>query len=169
MSADLHSSAFVSEEQRAQGASGSSEIPVRFANTGVNGGRNVSIPYSWNRTPSAAKSLALAIVDEAPVAHGWVHWLVIDIPAQTTAIPEGASGTSAMPSGSVELANSFGGAGYGGPQPPAGTGPHPYVATLYALDVARLALPSSARIAEFKRAIASHVLAQETCRGTFGR
>lgn len=170
MTLEFTSSAFTPEEQRAAGSAGSSAIPVRFANTGIAGGHNVSIPYAWRLSDAgAAKSFALAIIDEAPVAHGWVHWLVADIPASMMALPEGASGTDAMPAGSIELGNSFGKTGYGGPQPPAGTGAHPYVATLYALDVEHLGLASSATRADFQRAIAGHVIAQATCTGTFGQ
>lgn len=133
------------------------------------GGSNVSIPFEWRGAPASTKSFALALVDLAPVAHGWVHWLVVDIPPTTTALPRGASGTSAMPSGSRELANTFGFLGYGGPQPPAGTGNHEYRATLYALDASSVPLPAKPSFAQFQSAIAGHVLAQTSVSGLYGR
>jgi Raf kinase inhibitor-like YbhB/YbcL family protein len=171
MAFSLTSSAFVAREQGADGGSqaGSSRIPDMFAMKAVRGGQNVSIPYSWSGTPADTRSFALALVDEASVAHHWVHWLAIDIPAQSRELAQGASGTSAMPSGARELRNSFGFDGYGGPQPPAGTGAHPYVATIYALDLDRLGVAQNASRDAVLAAVRGHVLATATCTGTFGR
>ena len=104
------------------------KIPIQYAMPGA-GGRNISVPLSWKNTPSGTNSFALSMVDPHPVAQNWVHWLGIDIPANVTSLEEGAS-RKKMPLGSVELRNSFGDTGYGGPQPPKGTGDHPYVFTL---------------------------------------
>ena len=49
-----------------------------------------------------------------------------------TSLAEGASGKN-MPPGALEMKNSFGDMGYGGPQPPRGTGSHQYVITVFAL------------------------------------
>jgi len=54
------------------------------------------------------------------------HWIVWNIPANTTAIAEGKA-----PQG-VAGKNGFGKSGYGGPCPPSGE--HRYVFTLKALD-----------------------------------
>ena len=145
------------------------EIPAQYANVGAPGGRNVSVPYSWDSPPQGTKSYALALVDHAPVAHEWVHWLVADIPSDATSLPAGASGTSAMPGGAVELTTTYGRVGYGGPNPPRGTGSHPYEATLYALDVPSLGLPPATKIDAFSRAIAGHVLGQASVTGYVGR
>lgn len=144
-------------------------IPAKYANTVFPGGENISPAFAWQKPPYETKSFALAVVDEAPAANHWVHWLVVDIPADTTQIAEGATGDGGLPAGAVELQNTFGESGYGGPQPPAGSGPHHYVATLYSLDVEHLGLPSKANLEEFKRAIAHHVLAQESIAGELGR
>jgi Raf kinase inhibitor-like YbhB/YbcL family protein len=170
MSLGLTTSAFRAEEVAGSATSGLLEtIPSRFAMKGVSGGRNVSIPYSWNAAPEGTKSFALTLVDQAPVASKWVHWMVIDIAPSAARLPEGASGTEMMPTGAKELRNSFGSVGYGGPQPPAGTGAHPYVATLYALDTPALDLPADATLEQFSQAIAGHVVASQTCTGRFGR
>ena len=144
-------------------------IPVRHAMRAVPGGENRSIGYAWTHSPSGTGSFALALVDRSPVAHDWVHWLVVDIAATATALPEGASETSAMPSGSRELACGYGSLGYGGPQPPPGTGEHPYEATLYALDVEELSLPPNATLAQFELAVRPHTLATARLTGRFGR
>ncbi|HWU36530.1 MAG TPA: YbhB/YbcL family Raf kinase inhibitor-like protein, partial [Candidatus Acidoferrum sp.] len=108
------------------------KIPIQYVMPGA-GGKNVSVPLAWKNAPPGTKSFALSMVDPHPVAQNWVHWLVIHIPALAASLEEGAS-KKKMPAGSVELKNSFGDAGYGGPQPPKGTGDHPYVFTLYALS-----------------------------------
>ncbi|MDR3570513.1 MAG: YbhB/YbcL family Raf kinase inhibitor-like protein [Syntrophobacteraceae bacterium] len=141
-------------------------IPARYARPAA-GGANVSLPLTWSGAPPGTKSFALSIVDHHPVARMWVHWMVIDIPAGRMSLPEGASGGH-MPPGSVELVNSFKDAGYGGPQPPRGSGPHPYVITVYALDVARLELKPDTTLAGFKEAIGKKVLGKASITGYFG-
>ena len=140
-------------------------IPARYAR-GPAGGGNVSIPLKWSGAPPGTKSFALSIVDHHPVARMWVHWMVINIPAEVSSIPEGASGRH-MPSGSVELLNSFGDVGYGGPQPPEGSGPHPYVITVYALNVARLDLEPNTTLEGFKEALNGKTLAKASVTGYF--
>ena len=143
------------------------KIPLKYVMPGA-GGKNVSVPLSWAGAPEGTQSFALSMVDPHPVARNWVHWLVIDIPKGATALPEGASGTS-MPKGAVELQNSFGKPGYGGPQPPPGSGDHPYVFTLYALNVPKVDLSKNASLAAFKQALEGKILATATITGYFGR
>jgi len=108
------------------------------------------------------------MVDPHPVAQNWVHWLVVNIPVNTAAIEEGAS-RKRMPPGSVELQNSFGDIGYGGPQPPRGTGDHPYVFTLYALNTEKLNLGMNTSLSFFKKALEGKVLASATLTARYGR
>jgi Raf kinase inhibitor-like YbhB/YbcL family protein len=132
------------------------------------GGRNISAPLSWKNIPSGTKSFALSMVDPHPVAQNWVHWLVINIPANVASLEEGAS-RKKMPRESVELKNSFGDIGYGGPQPPRGTGDHPYVFTLYALGVERLDLGANTSLSAFKKALEGKILGSATITGKYGR
>ena len=111
---------------------------------------------------------ALLFDDENPVAHNWVHWLVTDIPASATEIPEGASRTANMPASSRELVTSWGNAGYDGPQPPKGTGPHAYVAHLFALDAEKLNVPEKISRDAFLKATQPHTIAEGTYTGLFG-
>jgi Raf kinase inhibitor-like YbhB/YbcL family protein len=142
-------------------------IPIQYVMPGA-GGKNVSVPLGWTNPPAGTKSFALSIVDPHPVAKNWVHWLVINIPAQTTSLREGAS-KKTMPPGAVELKNSFGDVGYGGPQPPGGTGEHPYVVTLHALSVEKLALDVNTNLAAFKKALEGKVLAAAEITGMYSR
>lgn len=102
------------------------------------------------------------------MARDWVHWLVVNIPAGMQSLPAGGS-TASMPAGARELRNSFGKTGYGGPQPPLGSGPHPYVVTLYALDAVGVDVRDDASLEEFRRAIRPHVLAEAAITGFYER
>ncbi len=142
-------------------------IPVPYVMPGA-GGKNISIPLSWKNAPEETKSFCLSMVDPHPVAQNWVHWLVINIPSQVNSLEEGAS-KKKMPKGSLELKNSWGNLGYGGPQPPKGTGDHPYVITLYALNVEKLDLGTNTSLSAFKKAIEGKVIVQASITGKFGR
>ena len=142
------------------------KIPVLYVMPKA-GGKNVSIPLSWKNVPSGTKSFALSMVDPHPVAQNWVHWLVVNIPASVTSIEEGAS-RQKMPPGTVELKSSYGEIGYGGPQPPKGTGDHPYVFTLYALSVEKLNLGANTSLSAFKKALEGKILGSATITGKYG-
>jgi Raf kinase inhibitor-like YbhB/YbcL family protein len=143
------------------------KIPIQYVMPGA-GGKNISVPLSWKNIPTGTKSFALSMVDPHPVAQNWVHWLVINIPADVVSIEEGAS-RKKMPPGTVELQSSFGDIGYGGPQPPKGTGDHPYVFTLYALNAEKLNLGANTSLPAFKKALEGKVLGSATVTGKFGR
>jgi Raf kinase inhibitor-like YbhB/YbcL family protein len=143
------------------------KIPIQYVMPGA-GGKNISIPLLWKNVPEGTKSFALSIVDPHPVAQNWVHWLVINIPKEVTSIEEGAS-RKKMPPGSAELKNSFGDIGYGGPQPPKGTGDHPYVVTLHALNVEKLDLGMNTSLSAFRKAIEGKVIGSASITGMYGR
>lgn len=143
------------------------KIPLQYVMPGA-GGANISVPLSWKNVPSGTRSLALSVIDPHPVAQNWVHWFVINIPANVSSLEEGAS-RKKMPPGSTELKNSFGDIGYGGPQPPKGTGDHPYVFTLYALSVEKLDLGVNTSLSAFKKALEGKILDSATLTGKYGR
>ena len=120
---------------------------------------NVNPPLRFDGVPEGAASLALVVDD--PDAPGGVfdHWLVWDIPAGTTEIPEGWS----PPDGVVEGTNDFGNVGYDGPRPPE---EHTYRFTGYALD-ATLDVERGAEKDALESAMDGHVLASGTLEGTF--
>jgi Raf kinase inhibitor-like YbhB/YbcL family protein len=143
-------------------------IPLRHARRGVRGGTNLSLPLEWSDVPPGTASFVLEIVDLHPIARHWLHWAVIDLPGATTALPEGASmHPRLMPSGAIELVNTFGEPGYGGPQPPRGSGSHEYQITLTALTKPSLELSPGATLNEVERAMRGSVLATATLSGRF--
>jgi hypothetical protein len=141
------------------------EIPVKYAHRSVAGGKNTSPAFSWQDPPPGTRSFALSIVDPHPVANNWVHWFIIDIPFQERSLEEGASRTGRIPVPAKELLNSYNEMGYGGPAPPKGSGPHPYVATLYALDVPSLSLGKDTVLSAFLRAIEGKSIAEASMTG----
>jgi len=156
---------YLSSTSYADGA----KIPARHATTKVDGGHGISIPIEWGDEPDGTRSFAVEMIDHHPVAHGWVHWLVVDVPGSAHGIDDGASGTPAMPAGALELVNTGGRVGYGGPQPPVGSGDHDYEITVSALDVARLPVPAAGTLADVRAAMYGHVMAQAVLVGRFGR
>jgi Raf kinase inhibitor-like YbhB/YbcL family protein len=143
------------------------KIPLPYVMPGA-GGQNVSVPLNWSNAPAGTQSFALSMVDPHPVARNWVHWLVIDLPQDAASLPEGVSGKS-LPKGAAELQNSFGAKGYGGPQPPRGSGDHPYVFTLYALSAPKIEIGRNAGLGAFQQALEGKVLATAILTGYFGR
>jgi len=144
-----------------------SMIPPRFATRKVAGGTGASVPLRWENEPAGTRSYVLTMIDHHPVAHEWLHWLVVDIPLGAHELPEGASRTGAMPAGAMELGNTGGRAGYGGPQPPVGSGPHRYEVTIHALDVPRLGVHADATLGEVRAAMHGHVLGTASLTGYF--
>lgn len=145
------------------------KIPVGYCNIGVKGGCNVSIPLTWSNAPAGTKSFAVLMYDLHPIADNWVHWAVINIPAGTAALEKGASLTAKLPKGGTELNNSFGSKGYGGPEPPAGSGNHQYKIILYALNTDKLDVATNPTAAAFNQAVKGKVLGQAEVNGFFGR
>ena len=80
------------------------KLPKEFAKIGA----NRIPPLKIEGVPNGAKSLALIMHDpDAPMAGGFYHWTLWNIPPETTAIGEGA-----VPRGAVEGKTSWGTSGY---------------------------------------------------------
>ncbi|GLS02870.1 kinase inhibitor [Chitiniphilus shinanonensis] len=129
---------------------------------GCNGG-NTSPALKWQGAPAGTQSYALVLHDpDAPVAGGWYHWIVYNIPAGVTALPTGAgvSTGAKVPKGAVQGLTSFGGNGFGGACPPIGHGRHRYNFVVYALKVKQLKLAEDASPAEQEKAIQGASLGQ---------
>ncbi len=134
-------------------------------------GQNVSPQLSWKNAPAATKSYAVTIYDpDAPTGSGWWHWVVYDIPASVTELPEGAgSGKAPLPQGAVQGKTDFGSAGFGGACPPPGDKPHRYVVTVYALKTDKLDVPAEASAAYVGFAIHANEIGKATLTGKYSR
>jgi Raf kinase inhibitor-like YbhB/YbcL family protein len=131
-------------------------------------GKDVSPPLAWSGAPAATKSFALIVDDpDAPDPAApkmtWVHWVLYDIPATASGLPEAVQ-ASGLPPGTREGVNDWGRTGFGGPCPPIGR--HRYFHKLYALDTV---LPDLKRPkkAALEKAMQGHILAQAVLIGTY--
>lgn len=116
-----------------------STIDLTYAEPGV-GGQNVSPQLSWTPGPAGTASYAITCFDpDAPTGSGWWHWVVTDIPADITELPEGA----ALPAGARTWSNDYGYPGWGGPWPPPGPAHH-YQFRVVAVGTERLDVPDDA-------------------------
>jgi Raf kinase inhibitor-like YbhB/YbcL family protein len=108
-------------------------------------GESKSPALEWKNPPAGTKSFALMVHDpDAPTGgSGFWHWIVYNIPADTTSLPEGGP----LPKGAVEGNTDMGKPGYIGPCPPPGSPKHHYNFVLYPLKVDKLDVPAGATAA----------------------
>jgi Raf kinase inhibitor-like YbhB/YbcL family protein len=134
-------------------------------------GKNVSPALKWSGAPKDTKGYALTVYDpDAPTGSGWWHWVVVNIPAGTTELPEGAGSESGkLPAGALQVKTDFGKPGYGGPCPPQGDKPHRYVFTVYALKTDKLDVPADATAALAGFMINANKLGSATFTAKYGR
>ena len=99
-------------------------------------GDGVSPPLEWTNIPKEATSLLLIVEDaDAPTPHPLVHAIVVELPPQDGALPEGALRSSDNEGlGYHTGRNSYLQAAWLPPDPPPGHGVHRYVFQLFALD-----------------------------------
>lgn len=126
-------------------------IPSSFEFKGFGcNGDNKSPALKWSGAPAGAKSFAVTVYDpDAPTGSGWWHWMVIDIPAQTSELvaDAGALNSTLLPKGARQARIDFGVNAWGGVCPPQGDKPHRYTFTVHALKVDKLDLPPDATAA----------------------
>ncbi len=130
-------------------------------------GQDLSPALVWTGVPQGTRSLALFCDDpDAPIGT-WVHWVVFNIPADSTGLAQGIPREPKLADGTVQGKNSWKRVGYNGPCPPPGK-PHRYVFKLYALD-ALLSLDANAAERDVVAAMRGHILAEAQVIGTYGR
>lgn len=140
------------------------EIPANYTCEG----QDISPPLVWQGVPAGTRSLALIIDDpDAPDPAApkmtWVHWVLYNLPPETTELPEGITAQD-LPAAAREGINDFKRNRYGGPCPPIGR--HRYFHKLYALDtlLGDLGTPTKSQL---EAAMQGHVLAQVELMGTY--
>ena len=123
-------------------------------------GAGISPPLTISEVPENTKSIALVSDDPDAPAGTWVHWVVWNIPPDTTEMPKGTE-----PQG-VQGKTDFGRTGYGAPCPPSGT--HRYFFKLYALDT-ELELQEGSSKSELEGAMEGHIIEKAELIGTYKR
>jgi Raf kinase inhibitor-like YbhB/YbcL family protein len=140
--------------------------PIPKQHTGE--GADASPALKWEGAPSSTKSFALICDDPDAPGRTWVHWVIYNIPAGTTELPEGVAKSDTVAGGARQGVNDFGKVGYNGPMPPRGHGKHRYFFKLYALK-SMLELPARATKAQLEAAMKGQILAQAELVGTYER
>jgi hypothetical protein len=141
-------------------------IPARHTCDGL----DRSPPLAWASVPANTRSLVLIVDDpDAPDPAApkmtWVHWLVYNIPPETSGLPEGVVAKD-LPTGTRQGVNDWQRTGYGGPCPPIGK--HRYFHKLYALDVVLPDLKQPAKAA-LEKSMQGHILAHAELIGVYQR
>jgi hypothetical protein len=152
------------------------QIPVKFSQAaeGAAPGEGTSPAISWTNPPPATQSFVLHMHDmdvaRNRTTDDQAHWVVWNIPAATTSLPEGVRRGSQLPDGSYQISAT--GPVYRGPGAPA-TGPqHHYMFELFALDTKLDVQPGSDAFetrATVLKAMQGHVLAKAVYGGLFRR
>jgi Raf kinase inhibitor-like YbhB/YbcL family protein len=128
--------------------------------------QDISPPLQWQGIPEETESIALISDDPDAPMGTWVHWVMWNIPADKTGLPESVPPDPQLPDGSCQGISDFRRPGYGGPCPPSGT--HRYYFKVYALDT-KLDLPRQSLKPDLVQAMKGHILAQGELMGTYKR
>jgi Raf kinase inhibitor-like YbhB/YbcL family protein len=132
-------------------------------------GADVSPPLSWSGAPPGTAVFALIADDPDAPAGTWVHWVLYDLPAAATQLPESVEKSDAPTGlgGARQGRNDSRRVGYAGPCPPPGPA-HRYFFKLYALD-APLKLKAGATKRDVETAMQGRVLGTAELMGTYAR
>lgn len=135
-------------------------------------GKNISPTLKWSGAPKDTKSFAVTVYDpDAPTGSGWWHWVVYNIPASVSELPEGAGDVSGakVPAGAVQGKTDFGMAAFGGACPPQGDKPHRYIFTVYALKTDKIDAPKDGSAALIGFMINANKIGKATFTAKYGR
>ncbi len=129
-------------------------------------GKDISPPLTWSGVPAGAKSLVMIVDDpDAPDPAAprmtWVHWVLYNLPANSTGLPEALP---SRPADALDGLNDWQRTGYGGPCPPIGR--HRYFHKLYALDVVLPDLKEPNK-KTLEQAMQGHIVAETQLVGTY--
>jgi Raf kinase inhibitor-like YbhB/YbcL family protein len=116
-------------------------IPPKYTQAG----EQVSPPLKWTNVPAGTQSFVIHMHDpDAALNRGTedqVHWLVWNLPGNTTEMPEGVPQGPTLKDGAQQISAS--GPQYRGPGAPANGPPHHYTIEVYALDTKLDVQPSA--------------------------
>lgn len=192
MHVEILSTAHVGDSQQVLASANASCVASKAGGSAP--GRNRSLPLKWSPGPTGTRSYALTLVDvdvpqdlttlnrsgtiiaaDAP-RMTFVHWVLADIPANRTMLPESIDGNGLPPGGlplektdhGLRGQNGFAAfmkdgpyGGYMGPCPPWNDARvHRYRLTVYALDADTLGLSGAFTQSDLLRAMRGHILAK---------
>ncbi|KHL11194.1 hypothetical protein CLV56_3039 [Mumia flava] len=135
----------------------------------LHAGDNTSPQLSWSGFPAETKSFVVTCFDpDAPTPSGFWHWVLVDVPADVTALPTGAgAGDADLPGGAFHVRNDMGHAQYDGCAPPPGDMPHRYYFVVHAVTEDSLGVDADATPAVVSFNLAFKTSARATLVGTY--
>lgn len=141
--------------------------PIPDAFTGLHD--NISPALSWSGFPEGTRSFVVSCFDpDAPTPSGWWHWMIVDLDASVTHLPQGAGASDLQLDGAAfHLAGDSGDHAWFGPYPPAGDGDHRYIFAVSALDVDTLGIDDETSPSAAAFQLASHCTARALLTATY--
>jgi Raf kinase inhibitor-like YbhB/YbcL family protein len=152
------------------------QIPVRISQAadGVAPGEGTSPAITWQNVPAGTQSFVLNMHDmdvaRNKTTDDQAHWVVWNIPATATGLPEGVAKGTQRPDGSYQISAT--GPMYRGPGAPANGPMHHYVFELFALDTKLDVQPAADAFesrANVMKAMQGHILGKAVYGGLFRR
>ena len=129
-------------------------------------GQDISPPLQWEPVPEGTASIALICDDPDAPMGTFVHWVLFNLPAETSELEGNFPDGETLPNGARQGITDFGKVGYGGPCPPSGT--HRYFFKIYALDT-KIDLVSVVDKPALLGAMEGHILSQGQLVGKYKR
>lgn len=152
------------------------QIPVKFSQAapGVAPGEGLSPAISWSNVPAGTQAFVLNMRDmdvaRNKTTDDQAHWVVWNIPANVTSLPEGVPKGRQLANGAFQ--HSATGEMYRGPGAPANGPHHHYMFEIYALDTKLDVMPGAdafASRASVMQAMQGHILGKAVYGGLFRR
>jgi Raf kinase inhibitor-like YbhB/YbcL family protein len=159
-----------------QGFADGADIPVKFSQAapGVATGEGLSPAISWSNVPAGTQSFFLNMRDmdvaRNKTTDDQAHWVVWNLPASATGLPEGVPKGPKLANGAYQFSAT--GQMYRGPGAGANGPKHHYMFEIYALDTVLDVQPAADAFesrANVMKAIQGHVLGKAVYGGLFKR
>jgi Raf kinase inhibitor-like YbhB/YbcL family protein len=152
------------------------DVAVKYSQAapGVATGEGLSPAISWTNAPTGTRSFFLNMHDmdlaRNKTTDDQAHWVVWNIPATATGLPEGVPKGPKLANGAFQISAT--GQMYRGPGAGANGPKHHYMFELYALDTTIDVMPTADAFetrANVMKAIQGHILAKALYGGLFRR